>query len=411
MRDALDNPFTPGSDTVPLVWAGRTEQLSDWRDVVRPRRLAGLPERGRTILAEPGLGKSTLVRKIAAEAEAAGDWVTPQLRVPAGADPLKLVADAVLKLADVAGLPSSREKRIVEAISRVQAVAVAGFSLTVRGEAGPEPYSALTDLLLEVGRAAVSRGNVVVLVHIDEVQNITDPKALSQLLIALGDALTHEIEVAAPGGARVSRSLPIAVYLTGLPDFEQMAGARKGATFARRFKTTTLSAIDDENLTEALQEFVLHGWEVPNGTGSTARIRMEPAAAALIVDLCRGEPFLFQLAGEHAWYANTGSATITAAEVHRGWAGARREAAAHVERILDRLPSRESQFLRAMADLQDQDRTLTRIATAMGLAKATDAGPTAQRLDTVRGIIDRGRPYSFRHRAVEAYLTTDWPNI
>lgn len=410
MRDALDNPFSPGSDTIPEVWAGRTEQLSDWRDVVRPRRLAGLPERGRTILGEPGLGKSTLVRRIAQEASRAGDWITPQLRIPAGADPLKLVAEAVLKLAADAGLSSSREKRIGDAIARVQAVAVSGISLTLRGSDGREPYAALTDLLVEVGLAAIANGGVMVLIHIDEVQNITDEKALSQLLIALGDALSHEVEVAVPGDARVSRSLPIAVYLTGLPDFEDMAGARKGATFARRFKTTTLSAIEDDDLAEALQEFVLEGWEVSDGIGGSARIRMEPEASALIVDVCRGEPFLFQLAGEQAWYAET-TPTITAEQVRRGWRHAQREATAHVERILERLPARERQLLQVMAELPAADRTLTRIAEAMGFAKVTEAGPTAQRLDTVRGIIDRGKPYTFRHRAVEAALSSDWPKI
>lgn len=410
MRDALDNPFSPGSDTIPEVWAGRTDQLSDWRDVVRPRRLAGLPERGRTILGEPGLGKSALVRRIAQEASRAGDWVTPQLRIPAGADPLKLVADAVLKLAGDAGLSSSREKRIGEAIARVQAVAVSGISLTLRGSDGREPYAALTELLVEVGRAAIAEGTVMVLIHVDEVQNITDDKALSQLLIALGDALTHEVEVEVPGGAWVNRSLPIAVYLTGLPDFEDMTGARKGATFARRFKSTTLSALDDDDLAEALQEFVLEGWEVSDGTGGSARIRMEPGAAARIVDVCRGEPFLFQLAGEQAWYAGT-TPTITAEQVRQGWRGAQREATAHVERILERLPARERQLLQVMAELPAPDRTLTRIAEAMGFTKVTEAGPAAQRLDTVRGIIDRGKPYAFRHRAVEGYLSGDWPNI
>lgn len=410
MRDALDNPFSPGSDSIPEVWAGRTEQLSDWRDVVRPRRLAGLPERGRTVLGEPGLGKSALVRRIAQQASRAGDWVTPQLRIPAGADPLKLVAEAVLALAADAGLSSSREKRIGDAIARVQAVALSGISLTLRGAEGREPYAALTDLLIEVGLAAIAHGGVVALIHIDEVQNITDEKALSQLLIALGDALTHEAEVTVPGGARVSRSLPIAVYLTGLPDFEDMAGARKGATFARRFKTSTLSAIDDEDLAEALQEFVLDGWEVPDGTGGTARVRMDPDAAALIVDLCRGEPFLFQLAGEQAWYAGA-TPTITAAQVRQGWRGAQREATAHVERILERLPARERQLLQVMAELPAAERTATRIAEAMGFSKVTEVGPTAQRLDTVRGIIDRGKPYTFRHRAVEAYLSSDWPHV
>ncbi|WP_244274861.1 AAA family ATPase [Rathayibacter oskolensis] len=205
MRDALDNPFSPGSDAVPEIWAGRTQQLSDWRDILRPRLLRGLPERGRTILGEPGLGKSSLVRRIAQDAAAGGDWVTPQLRIPSGSDPVKLVAAALLALADTAGLATAREKRIAGLLERVQSVAASGISLTVRGQEGPEPHVALTELLVELGRAAIARG-VVVLVHLDEVQNIADESALSQLLIALGDAITHEEIVTLPGGARSAGS-------------------------------------------------------------------------------------------------------------------------------------------------------------------------------------------------------------
>jgi hypothetical protein len=410
MRTPLNSPFTPGSDSVPEVWAGRTEQLSDWRDVLRPRRQAGLPERGRTILGEAGLGKSTLVRRIARDAAAAGDWVTPQLRIPSGADPLKMIATAILRLADEAGLPASREQRITEALRRVQAVAVSGISLTLRQQEGPEPYTALTALLVEVGRAAITRGNVVVLIHVDEVQNITDENALSQMLIALGDALVHEEEITAPGGVTVFRSLPIAVYLTGLPDFADTTGARVGATFARRFKTTTLTAIDEDDLASAVQPFIIDGWPVPDDLGGINRIRMDPDAAEAIIEICRGEPFLFQLAGEQAWYAGTDD-VITRSQVLAGWKAARSEAVTHVERILERLPPRESDFIRVMAELPPKDRTLTHIAKEMGYDKATDAGPTSQRLDSMRGIIERGKPYTFRHRAVEAYLTSDWPDI
>lgn len=409
VRNALDNPFSPGSDAVPEIWAGRTEQLSDWRDVLRPRLLRGLPERGRTILGEPGLGKSSLVRRIAQDAAAGGDWVTPQLRIPSGGDPLKLAAAAVLGLAEMAGLATAREKRIMSRLERVHSVAAAGLSLTLRGREGPEPHTALTELLVEVGRAAIAH-EVVALVHLDEVQNIVDESALSQLLIALGDAITHEEVVTLPGGARVTRFLPLAVYLTGLPDFEDRAGGQKGATFARRFKTTVLTAIDDDDIVAALQDFVLPGWEVPDAAGTAGRIRMEADAVTAIVDLCRGEPFLFQLAGESAWYAGT-DPTITRSQVLAGWRGAQREAAAHVERILGQLPPRERTFLDAMAAVPPRERTLTRIAQEIGLSRATEVGTTAQRLDTVRGIIDRGKLYGFRHRAIEAYMTSEWPRV
>ena len=408
MRSPLDSPFSPGSDTVPEVWAGRTSHLSDWRDVLRPRRAAGLHERGRTILGEAGSGKSSLVRRIAREASQSGDWATPQLRIPSGTDPLKRVASALLDLSSAAGLAAAREQRIGDLLRRVETVAASGVSLSVRAQDGPEPYIALTDLLIEIGRAAIRHGDVVVVIHIDEVQNIGDENARSQLLIALGDALTHEETVDVPGGLRIERGLPIAVYLTGLPEFADMTGARKGATFARRFRTTTLGAIDDDALMSALQPFVTEGWPIADDAGGVGRVYMEPAAQRAVVELAHGEPFLFQLAGERAWYAGTDD-LITAEHVRTGWRDAAPEAEAHVQRILDRLPPRERHFLEAMAALPPEERTLTNIARSMGYERTTDAGPTAQRLDLTRGIIRRGRPYDFRHRAVGAYLTSEWP--
>jgi hypothetical protein len=409
MRSPLTNPFQAGSDVVPDVWAGRVEQLSDWRDILRPRRHAGLYETGRTILGEPGTGKSSLVRRIARDAADSGDWVTPQIRMPVGADPLRLVASALLRLADQAGLRESSRQHVLHLMARVEQVAITGFSVTMRGGEGAEPSTALFDLLVEVGRAAIDR-DVVVMIHIDEVQNIASEAALSQLLIALGDALSHEVEVRAPGGFVVTRFLPIAVYLTGLPDFEDMAGARKGATFARRFRTTTLAALDEGDLLQALQPFVIEGWETTDGEGDVDTVRMTQEATKAIVDLCCGEPFLFQLAGQRAWNAGA-DASITRDDVVAGWRGAEGEASAHVERILNRLPAGEQAFITAMAELPGDDRRLTTIAERLGLPAVTQAGTVSQRLDTVRGIISRGKRYSFRNRAVEAYLTTDWPRV
>ena len=408
MRTPLDSPFSPGSDTVPKVWAGRTSQLNDCRDVLRPRRLAGIHERGRTILGEAGSGKSSLVRRIAREATEAGDWATPQLRIPSGTDPIKRVASALLDLSSTAGLSSAREKRIGDLLRRVETVAASGISLSVRVQDGPEPYTALTELLIEIGRAAMRRQNVMVMLHIDEVQNITDEHARSQLLIALGDALAYEETVALPGGPQVDLALPIAVYLTGLPEFEGMAGAQAGAAFARRFQTVTLDAIDDADLTAALQTFVTEGWPVATEAGGVERVFLAADAQRAIVERARGEPFLFQLAGERAWYAGTDN-LITAEHVKAGWRNAAPEAEAHVQRILDRLPARERQFIEAMAELAPEERSLTNIARKAGYEKATDAGPTAQRLDRARRIIHRGSLYRFRHRAVEARLTSNWP--
>lgn len=409
MRNATDNPFTPGSDTVPPVWAGRVEQLQEWSSVLRPRLLAGLPERGRTIIGEPGLGKSTLVRRIAAQAELDGGWVTRQVRLPLGADPLKATAAAVLRLADLAGLSASRERRLKDMLDRVRQVAASGISLTLERASGPEPYTALTDLLIEVGTAAI-KARTVVVIHIDEIQNVTDENALSQLLISLGDAITAEVSVQLPGGGLRDRALPIAVYLTGLPEFAEKASSRSGATFTRRFATQALAPISDDEIRLALVPFLDPGWEVPDEEGGTVQIRMSQSAVEEIVGLCHGEPFLFQLLGERAWYAGE-SREISLDDVRSGWEASKHEAAAHVERILDRLPAKEREFVEQMATMPIEQRTATGIARAMGYKRATSAAPFAQRLDTVRGIINRGSRYTFRHRALEAYLTSEWPEL
>lgn len=408
MRTAVNNPFTPGSDVLPEVWAGRVRQLSDWEDIVRPRLAAGLFERGRVILGEPGLGKSTLVRRIAESAERRGDWVTSQLRIPSGTDPLKAVADAILKLADQAGLGTARDRRIKSLLERVRTVAISGIALTVDRSQGAEPHTALTDLLTEIGLAAID-AETVALIHVDEIQNITDEHALSQLLIAFGDTITKSTTVTVPGNLQMERSLPIAVYLTGLPEFMERASSKSGATFARRFATETLTPLSDADLMVALHTFIVSGWEIADGAGSTAKIHMTPEAAEKIIWLAHGEPFLFQLAGERAWYAGSG-ALITRTEVTDGWEGVKHEAMAHVERILDRLPQKEREFVEVMAALPATERQATRIAKIMGYRTAANVGPIAQRLDTMRGIISRGTAYTFRHRAVEAYLTSDWPH-
>lgn len=408
MRTPLNNPFEPGSDRIPAVWAGRQELLADWRDRVRVRREVGEYERGRTVLGEPGIGKSVLVRRIASDAAQSGDWVTSQLRIPRGESPLRLLAEAALDLADAAGLPTRREQRIRDLLARVRAISIMQVSVGLEAADGVPPHAALTQLLIELGRAATAEGKVV-LIHLDEVQNVTDDESLSPLLVALGDALAHEELVSVPGG-ELAVLLPITVYLTGLPEFADMASSRQGATFARRFATSVLAPIDDDDLRLALRPFVRDGWSVM-ADGQARRVWMTPGAAAKIVELCHGDPFLFQLAGQQAWDAGT-SELVDEGEVERGWGRARSEATQHVERLLARLPETERSMVEVMAQLPQQDRTLTSIARGMGYQQASQAGPTARRLDTDRGIIERrGRsaPYVFRSRIVEAHLTSDWP--
>ncbi len=407
MRGVTDSPFSPGSDVVPKIWAGRDQEINDWTRIVRPRRIAGAYERGRTILGEPGVGKSSLVNLISREARKQGDWVTDQLRIPPSTDALKRVAKALLTIADQAGLSTRAEKGLASLLDRVRSIAVLGVSVSLSHPEGEDAYVALTDLLVEIGRVAIER-NVMVLICIDEIQNITDEAILSQLLISLGDALTKEVTVSAPGNREITRYLPIAVYLSGLPDFERMARSQKGATFTRRFKSTPLSSVTTSEMEQALAPLVNQGWEVGDGEGGVKSVYMDQDARDAIIDLSKGEPFLFQLAGDSAWHAGS-TDTITREDVLAGWQAVRDEAESHVANILDRLPEQERLLVEVMGELDPAERTLSTIAHTAGISPSSKLGTAAQRLDIVRGIIRRGRPYTFHNQAVEAYLTTEWP--
>lgn len=406
MRASTTNPFSPGSDRIPAVWAGRVEQLGDWNDRLAPRRQMGLYERGRVLLGEPGIGKSVLAKKIAAQARADGHLTTGQIRVPSGVSPFPLVAEALLALAHDAGLSTRGSTAIAGLLDRVRSLTVAGTGIAIDPPADPAPHRALTDLIRHVALAGRNDRRLVV-IQLDEIQNIK-ADLLSQLLVAFGDVLADEIDVTDGAGQAHQMSLPVVVYLSGLPEFADSATSRHGATFTRRFATTLLGPIDDDDLHAALVPFRREGWPTL-GTQGPEQVWMTDDAADRLVALVGGDPFLFQLAGQAAWDASD-TPTITLDDVEAGWAHERREIRRHVERQLDRLPANERAVLDTMARIAPGERTATNIARALGHTEAAQIGSATQRLDTVRGIIERGKPYRFRIRTIEALLTDpNWP--
>lgn len=406
LRNAINNPFVPGSDRVPGVWAGRGDELADWERKVRPRRLAGTYERGRALLGPPGIGKSVLVNRIAADASAAGDLVTRPVRIPHGSNVVALVAEVLVDLADRERAGGSLARRTMEVVGRLRRVTVANTGVEFDPAATSVPaHRDLFRLLVELGRAAADRRQVVLL-RIDEVQNATDSAALSQLLVALGDALAEEITVHDPVGNPHQQVLPVVVYLTGLPEFLDATQAA-GATFARRFAPVVLEPLRDVEVRQALATFRTTGHPVLGEDGPAA-VFMTDAAIEAIVQRCLGDPYLFQLAGEAAWNAGA-DAVIDVPDVERGWGGAAREARAHVERALARLPDGERRVLDAVVALDADQRTATAVARHLGRSGAPAVASALQRLDDQRGILSRGRPINFRMRTVEGLLAGWWP--
>ncbi len=406
VRTPTNNPFVPGSDQVPEVWAGRSRELADWSTIVRPRRLAGDYVAGRLLLGPPGIGKSVLVNRLAREAHRAGDYVAPAVRVPQGADVLALVAEAVTELIDQRDLGAKLARPVAAVLDRVRRlVTPVGAVHLGPAERSPNPHRDLAKLLGEIAELAADDERIVLL-RIDEVQNARDVAQLSQLLVALADALGAERTVTDAAGVTHERLLPLAIYLTGLPDFLTIT-ERAGATFGRRFHRFDLEPLDDADVRHALAAFRSDGYAVLTADGP-ARVFADDEAIELIVAACLGDPFLFQLAGQAAWHAGT-SDRLTADDVRRGWAQAAATARTHVERSLDQLPDRERAVLDACAAMPAQARTATSVAERLGRPSSSAIASALQRLDTTRGILRRGQPLTFRMHTAEALLTRGWP--
>lgn len=406
MRTVENNPFVPGSDVVPEIWAGRRHVLADYDAELRAGRHAGNYVRGRFIYGEPGVGKSVLVGRIAATARNThGDWTTGQVRLPRRADPFQLVAEALLDVAAEHVPHLRREQSLGDLLSRVEQLAAAGVSAKLRAPSGRPAHRELFDLIVAIAQEA-RRSGVMVLVHVDEVQNMDLNDTGSALLTALGDALNETVEVDVPGGT-LETHLPIAIYLTGLPEFNDAATSRLGATFARRFKPIPLAPLHHKELLAGLRPLQL-GWEVTDGSGGSAFVTMDADAASALADVSFGDPFLFQLIGHAAWLADEGG-RLTADHVAQARSATLAEAKRHVDRLLDRLSDKQMEFVQQMVRLAPEDRTLSSIADVLDV-RPEQLGSTTQGLD-VKGIISRGKPYQLRVPAIEARLTGDLADI
>ena len=358
-----------------------------------PRRQAGLFERGRTYLGDPGLGKSVLVNRIAEERRGAGDLVAGPLRLARGRDPLAALAAALRPLVE-SGERIAAE--LTDALARVREVGLLGARVGIAARKD-DRYASLDDLLAGLARFALSTSRLLV-VRIDEVQNLgSDP--LSQLLTLLGDLLERRAPATDVTGATIERYLPVVVLLSGLPQFPERA-AEAGATFSRRFATTYLEPFGDDEVRAALTFAFQDGFAVLTDDGP-ATVAMEVAAREELVDRCLGDPFLFQLGGAAAWDAGTGP-VITAEDVRAGWKRVRREVDAHVRGRLAGLTELQLDVLTAAARLADRGPDGTSIAAcdrtqdvlghrldAAGARRETAARPGTGR---VPGRLPRARP-------------------
>jgi hypothetical protein len=354
------NPFAPGAGTPPPELAGRDSLLEAARVAIARVRL-GRPARSLVLVGLRGVGKTVLLDRMRADAEATG-IETVRLEAPEGRSlPALLAPELRLAL-----LRLSRRER-AKALAQRGLRALAGFARALKVkyediEVGIdfEPEAGLADngdldqdlaaLLEAAGAAARADGSALVL-FVDELQYVPEEQ-LAALIIAL-----HRC---------AQRQLPVTLVGAGLPQLRGQTGRAK--SYAERlFEFPEVGPLDDGAAVQAIAKPVRdEGAEI------------EPEAVQRIVAETQGYPYFLQEWGKHAWDV-AGASPITVADVERGRVTAIAALDGSFFRVrFDRLTPSEKRYLRAMAELGPGPHRSGDIAGVLGLSVNTLAPLRAQ---------------------------------
>lgn len=370
--DPRTNPYAPGAGTPPPELAGRDEMI-ERAAIALDRIRAGRAARSFILHGLRGVGKTVLLNRIEADAEARG-FTTLKIEAPEGRS-LPALLIPVLRMVL---LRLDRGRRVRASLARARR-ALAGFvnafkvkykDIEVSADFEPERGLAdsgdldtdLADLLASIGRAAHEYDTAVAL-FIDELQYVREDE-LAALIAAL-----HEAS---------QRQLPIAMLAAGLPQLIGQMGRAK--SYAERlFEFVQIDRLDDQAARDALC--------VP---AEKERVAFAPAAIEEILRQTMGYPYFLQEWGRHAWNVADAS-PISRSDAERATTLALAELDAGFFRVrLDRLTPAEKRYLHAMAELGPGPHRSGEVAERLG-KKVTSVAPIRNKL------IAKGMIYSPAH--------------
>lgn len=331
--DEASNPYAPGAGTRPPELAGREDILRGATTTIQ-RAKAGRSFKSFIFIGLRGVGKTVLLNEVLRIAEAqdcpslhleAHDGKSLAELIVPGLRRLLLSLDAMAKATD----STRRALRVLRSFIGSVKVKVGeldvGLSLPAeKGSADSGDLEAdLTELLLAVGQAAVSRKKTVVLT-IDELQYLSTAE-LSALIMAV-----HRV---------AQKALPVLVVGAGLPQLVGQMGESK--SYAERlFNFPNIGPLNRGDAKAALEEPALR-----------EGVKFEAGALDEIIRVTEGYPYFLQEWGFQAWNVARRS-PITLADARNATAGATQSLDDGFFRVrFDRLTPREKDYLRAMAEL------------------------------------------------------------
>lgn len=345
MSPRQPNPYTPGFNQAPMVFAGRTEVLDAAGEALEVAAFDGRTPRPLILVGPRGVGKTVTLGQISAAAAQQHSWPTVHVE----ATPGQLIDVLVSRLKDAEdvfhGTAPSPASRTTITGTKVEAtiLGVGGGVEIKRDAADPQPT--LRDQLRATMEAALERG-AGLLITLDELQN-----ASTADLHELGGVLQES----------VPESWPLVVAIAALPSLREKRGKRL-PTYLERAEWHPLESLPSSDAREAL-----------TGPAAQSGRPMTSEAADLLLSQSGGYPYAIQVAGHFAWRSSTGSDAI---EVEHA-----RTAVPRIEADLDQLflsrwdgaSAREQEYLSALATVQQHVDEPNGGHVAAALGEATQA--------------------------------------
>ncbi|GAA1971250.1 ATP-binding protein [Nocardioides panacihumi] len=374
----LPNPYTP-SDR-PRVFVGRDAERTLLRDKLARVAAYGEMMGALTVVTGPrGVGKTSLLRDVAGQAEADGfvlAWVSCVKQQPF----LGEIVDRVERSLEQADVTAPGGRRLKE----VDVELSAGFAkVRARLDSGPASPSASTalvgpleDLLGRAGRLVRERGGAGLVVMIDELHAPLESTreweyAPDREALLHGAVLLNAIQNL--GGVR--DGLPVGVIGAGLPQTKALL--TRAATFGERSHEIVLAEFGPADAARLL--------EAP---ATNLGVSWAPDALDVVVDTARGYPQSLQILGAATWDAarpERGS-VLDLAAVEIGSRSARTALASIFEARWAVATGSERAFLHAMAEVGGP--VVRRREIAERLSTTTEALSMVRRNLIVKGIIE-----------------------